>query len=73
MSGYVWVEHIAGPMRESVQKCTRCGEVLIDGRGAVSSDGRGPRAFQPGVIYRTDGCLTKGRPDGDVVQCGGQA
>lgn len=73
---YVWVEHVAGEYRDELQKCSRCGSVIIDVRGFVSTDGRSPRTFRRGVIYKTDGCTMVIRPDGpedDVVQCGGEA
>ncbi len=36
--------HIAGPMEYGIQKCSRCGEVLLDMSGDHDTDrpGRGP-------------------------------
>lgn len=34
--------HIAGPFENYMQKCARCGEILLDLSGEFDSDGPGP-------------------------------
>jgi len=48
MSQFQTRVHIAGPIVGNVQRCARCGTVLIDSTGAMSVDGMG-------MSYWTDG------------------
>lgn len=61
VAGYV--EHLAGEYVEGVQACLRCGEVIVDDRGAswVSSDADGLPAEPPRGRYRTPARCTAGR------------
>lgn len=46
------VEHAAGSLVDGVQRCTRCGTILCDYRGAMILDGTGPlKGFAPGPVY----------------------
>lgn len=40
--------HIAGPVEGTVQRCARCGAVLINSAGAVSMDGAPMSYWQDG-------------------------
>ena len=47
------IQHIAGePTSDGIQYCTRCGQVVVDNRGAMVEIGSGsPGFFESGAIY----------------------
>lgn len=69
--------HIAGPMsEEGVQYCSRCGEMLVDYRGAMVMNGSSPlTGYREGVYIGTSqSCsvvLDRDACEIDEVRCGG--
>jgi hypothetical protein len=49
------LNHIAGAPSQGVQRCQRCGTVLIDNRGVnVPTGSKGPRFFEDGgPVYKS--------------------
>ena len=45
---YMTTVHIASQPEGPIQKCFRCERVLVDGRGAMSTDGHGVTFWGPG-------------------------
>lgn len=48
------VNHVAGSSNDNVQRCARCGLILIDNRGVSMPTGQKPRYFEPGQpVFKT--------------------
>lgn len=59
MSQFQTQVHIAGEPEGGVQRCVRCGAILIDSNGAMSMDGA-PMSFWAGFVGVTE-CVEDGR------------
>ncbi len=64
MSRFQTRVHIAGPVEGNIQRCVRCGIVLIDARGAMSTTG-GPMSSwreggHVGTVEAVDGSRLRG-------------
>lgn len=65
-----WVEHMAGPLRMRVQRCTRCGYMLDDQRDQRFTDNPGaavPTGWPEGRVYRRGNILTIAPPVNEPV------
>lgn len=70
MSQILTVVHIAGEPDGLIQKCSRCGAVLIDARGAMVMGGGSIGCWQPGGFVG----VTEGNPQQSVaMQCDASA
>lgn len=61
--------HIAGPMVDNVQQCTRCGKVLIDARKANSKGGEPAKGFQEGQDVTVEGSKIIGGAVTETPRC----
>lgn len=71
---YVMFVHIAGQVVDGVQRCTRCGVVLIDSSGAMSMDNSPMSYWQDGAFIGMAGIctvmLSRDAAEDDEVPCG---
>ncbi len=66
------VVHIAGQVEAGIQLCSRCGLVLVDWRGAMSTDGR-MSFWAVGRMVATAGhcwCVRTGTLEENEIPCG---
>jgi hypothetical protein len=59
MRQFQTIVHIAGPVEGNLQRCIRCGAILIDSAGAMSIDGS-PMSYWAGFVGVTE-CVEEGR------------
>ena len=79
MSQRLYVVHLAAAVEGQQQKCSRCGEVLIDAEGAMSIGGSPMRSWVEGAqVGRSVGTgptmsyVVDGRElDDDEIECDG--
>jgi hypothetical protein len=66
--------HLAGAAEAGVQRCSRCGLVMVDGSGAVSMDGSAMCFWGVGSMVATAGhgwwLLRDGTLEDDEIPCG---
>jgi hypothetical protein len=68
------IEHLVGEMSKyGVQRCTRCGEVIVNYRGCSAPAGSAPlTGFQAGAaVFVTENCQSTVPITDDVVPCQG--
>lgn len=65
--------HVAGVLRDEVQRCIRCGQILSDYRGAMVPRGSRPLSgFAVGAPIAMQGCgkwVTGSKLDANEVPC----
>jgi hypothetical protein len=63
------LNHVAGPMMDNVQRCWRCGKVLIDARKANSKGGAPVAAFTEDQEVFVNGSIVGAGRDESAANC----
>lgn len=63
-------QHVAGEPQGLVQRCARCGVILIDHTNTMAPEGTTARYWQPGPVVQINNFGWVQGEDEDAAECG---